>query len=48
MVTYRVSAGDDGEPGAPQTLRARYVVGADGAHGMVRKEIGLEIETDTF
>ena len=47
-VTYCACADEGEAPGAPQTLRARYVVGADGANGMVRKEIGLDIETDAF
>lgn len=47
-VTWRASSDENDEPGVLQTLRARYVVGADGAHGMVRKEIGLDIKIDDF
>ena len=37
-------AGDDGE----QTVRARYLVGADGAHSAVRKGLGLTFEGAAF
>jgi 2-polyprenyl-6-methoxyphenol hydroxylase-like FAD-dependent oxidoreductase len=37
-------AGHDGE----QTVRARYLVGADGAHSIVRKTLGLTFEGAAF
>jgi 2-polyprenyl-6-methoxyphenol hydroxylase-like FAD-dependent oxidoreductase len=37
-------AGDDGE----NTVRAGYLVGADGAHSMVRKSLGLTFEGAAF
>ena len=38
-----VTVDDDGKPtGASETLRCRYVVGADGDKGFVRKSLGLD------
>ena len=31
-----------------QTIRCRYVVGCDGAHSIVRREIGRELEGDSY
>jgi 2-polyprenyl-6-methoxyphenol hydroxylase-like FAD-dependent oxidoreductase len=39
-----VLAGPDGE----ESVRARYLVGADGAHSTVRKSLGLSFEGDAF
>ncbi|MFG3055315.1 FAD-dependent monooxygenase [Kitasatospora sp. NPDC048239] len=35
-------------PSGPRELRARYVVGCDGAHSLVRKAAGLRFEGDAF
>ena len=41
--------GDDGkETGTSETLRCRYVVGADGDKGFVRKSLGLDFPVDKF
>ena len=32
----------------PQTIRCRYVVGCDGAHSIVRREIGRKLEGDSY
>src|SRR5215218_6617556 len=37
-------AGPDGE----ETVRARYLVGCDGAHSVVRRGLGLSFEGDAF
>lgn len=42
-----VTATLDGE-GGQQTVRARYLVGADGAHSVVRKTLGLSFEGAAF
>ncbi len=42
-----VTATLDGE-GGPQTLRASYLVGADGAHSTIRKALGLTFEGAAF
>lgn len=41
-----VSVGEDGEEigGHTETLRCRFLVGADGAKGSIRKELGLDFE----
>ena len=38
----------DGPKAAPERLRCRFLVGADGAEGTVRKTVGLEYETVKF
>lgn len=47
-VTVTVAAiDDDGEPVGPEeTLRCRYLVGADGDKGFVRKALGLDFAVD--
>ncbi len=42
-----VGVDDDGhERGEPERLRSKYLVGADGAKGFVRKSLGLDFETE--
>ncbi|RWA13948.1 hypothetical protein EKO27_g1128 [Xylaria grammica] len=33
-----------GEPGSTETIHAKYVIGADGAHSWVRRQLGLKME----
>ncbi|KAI1374557.1 FAD binding domain-containing protein [Hypoxylon crocopeplum] len=33
-----------GEPGSTETVHAKYVIGADGAHSWVRRQLGLHME----
>jgi 2-polyprenyl-6-methoxyphenol hydroxylase-like FAD-dependent oxidoreductase len=40
----RLSHGD----GREETVRARYIVGADGAHSVVRKTVGLSFEGEAY
>ncbi len=49
-VTVVVASVDDEgkETGASETLRCRYVVGADGDKGFVRKSLGLDFPVDKF
>ena len=42
------SADEAGPDGAPQRLRCRYLVGADGTEGTVRQAVGLDFETQSF
>ncbi|MFI0897520.1 FAD-dependent monooxygenase [Streptomyces sp. NPDC020983] len=35
-------------PGGTETVRARYVVGCDGAHSRTRRELGIAFEGDAF
>ena len=46
-VTVRVERQDAGHEGETATIRARYVVGCDGARSGVRKAIGLELKGDS-
>ncbi|WP_406194373.1 FAD-dependent monooxygenase [Kitasatospora sp. NBC_01560] len=52
LVSLHQSAGhvDAGlrTPGGPRTVRARYVIGCDGAHSLVRKAAGVTFEGDAF
>lgn len=44
-----VEPASDAQPGAqPERLRCRYVVGADGNEGTIRKAVGLDFETEKF
>jgi 3-hydroxybenzoate 4-monooxygenase len=45
-VTVRLERSDEGHRGEVETLRARYVVGCDGARSAVRKSIGLQLVGD--
>ncbi len=42
-VTVSLSQGDPAKGGVPETIRARYVVGCDGARSAVRRAIGREL-----
>ncbi|WP_441235820.1 FAD-binding monooxygenase [Bradyrhizobium sp. 930_D9_N1_4] len=46
-VTVRLERGDAGNEGKVETVRARYVVGCDGARSAVRKSIGRELHGDS-
>lgn len=46
-VTVRLERVDAGNDGKVETIRARYVVGCDGARSMVRKSIGRELHGDS-
>jgi len=46
-VTVRVERQDAGHEGETETIRARYVVGCDGARSGVRRAIGLELKGDS-
>ncbi|QAU47357.1 FAD-binding monooxygenase [Bradyrhizobium guangzhouense] len=46
-VTVRLERGDAGNEGKVETIRARYVVGCDGARSTVRKSIGRELHGDS-
>ncbi|MFI0941761.1 FAD-dependent monooxygenase [Streptomyces sp. NPDC021020] len=37
-----------GAPGGAETVRARYLVGCDGAHSRTRQELGIAFEGDAF
>ena len=43
-----VNSGEDETPSQPERLRCRYLVGADGTAGTVRKIIGLDFEAEKF
>jgi 2-polyprenyl-6-methoxyphenol hydroxylase-like FAD-dependent oxidoreductase len=46
-VTVRLERLDAGHGGEVETVKARYVVGCDGARSMVRKSIGRELRGDS-
>jgi phenol 2-monooxygenase len=46
-VTVRVERVDPGHEGQIETIKARYVVGCDGAHSVVRKSIGRALHGDS-
>ena len=46
-VTVQVERQDVGHEGETETIRARYVVGCDGARSSVRQAIGLELKGDS-
>ena len=46
-VTVHVERRDPGHEGETETVRARYVVGCDGARSGVRRAIGLELKGDS-
>ncbi len=46
-VTARFERQDDGHTGEMETIRARYVVGCDGARSAVRQSIGLALKGDS-
>ncbi|APW41809.1 FAD-binding monooxygenase [Rhodoferax saidenbachensis] len=46
-VTVRMERTDAGHVGQVETVRARYVVGCDGARSAVRKSIGLQLVGDS-
>lgn len=46
-VTARLERGDAGNEGKIETIKARYVVGCDGARSTVRKSIGRELHGDS-
>jgi len=46
-VTVRLERVDAGNEGSVETIKARYVVGCDGARSMVRKSIGRELHGDS-
>lgn len=46
-VTARIERSDAGHEGQVETIRARYVVGCDGARSVVRREIGRKLVGDS-
>ncbi len=46
-VTATVERADPGHEGEQETVRARYLIGCDGAHSTVRKSMGLSLHGDT-
>ncbi|HEX3349109.1 MAG TPA: FAD-dependent monooxygenase, partial [Acetobacteraceae bacterium] len=46
-VAVRLERLDPGHEGEPETVRARYVVGCDGARSAVRRALGLTLEGDS-
>ena len=47
-VTIEDASEGDGPKAAPERLRCRFLVGADGTEGTVRKSVGLEYTTEKF
>ena len=51
-ITVKVRRSPDEDPNAPrEKIRARYVVGCDGAHSWTRRQLGFQMEgeqTDFF
>jgi 2-polyprenyl-6-methoxyphenol hydroxylase-like FAD-dependent oxidoreductase len=47
QVTVRIERLDPGHEGQMETVRARYVVGCDGAHSAVRKALGHSLHGDS-
>lgn len=45
-VEVTLASTDDANPGATRTIRAKYVVGCDGARSAVRKSIGRQLHGD--
>jgi phenol 2-monooxygenase (NADPH) len=46
-VTVRLERTDDAHKGQTETVRARYVVGCDGARSVVRRSLGLALHGDS-
>jgi phenol 2-monooxygenase (NADPH) len=46
-VSVRLERNDPGHEGEVETVRAKYVVGCDGARSMVRKSLGFELKGDS-
>ncbi|WP_066454980.1 FAD-dependent monooxygenase [Castellaniella caeni] len=46
-ITARFERADAGQSGKTETIKARYVVGCDGAHSAVRKSLGIQLQGDS-
>ncbi len=46
-VTATFERNDAGQSGTVETIKARYVVGCDGARSAVRKNLGIELQGDS-
>ncbi|CZT22165.1 related to phenol 2-monooxygenase [Ramularia collo-cygni] len=44
---HEISSSVGGKEGSVETIRAKYVIGADGAHSWVRRSLGLSMEGET-